>query len=117
LPEDAPQRRYLVREVFDAVPWRLLPTNFPPWPAVSQQTRCWLDTGCLEAPVHDLHLLLQLAQGRTGHPSAVNRGCLLTLTCQFGLARLVVELRGDQPYGDQDDPGGNEVGEPIAGRQ
>ena len=78
LPEDALQRRYPLREVFNALrwivragaPWRLLPTNFPPWPAVYQQTRRWLDAGCFEALVHDLRLLLRLQQGRDGQPSA-----------------------------------------------
>ena len=39
MTEDAPQRRHELREVFNALrwivragaPWRLLPTNFPPW--------------------------------------------------------------------------------------
>src|SRR5579864_6298879 len=39
---------------------------------------------------------------------------LLTLTCQFSLARLVVELCGDQHDGEQDEPKGDEVGEPVA---
>jgi transposase len=70
---------YPLREVFNALrwivragaPWRLLPTNFPPWPTVYQQTRRWLDAGCFEALVHDLRLLLRLAAGRKGQPSAV----------------------------------------------
>ena len=78
LPEDALQRRYPLREVFNALrwivragaPWRLLPTNFPPWPTVYQQTRRWLEAGCFEALVHDLRLLLREAQGRAGQPSA-----------------------------------------------
>ena len=78
LPEDALQRRYPLREVFNALRWsvragarwRLLPTNFPPWPAAYQQTRRWLDAGCFEALVHDLRLL-RGAQGRSGQPSAV----------------------------------------------
>src|SRR5260370_37065893 len=78
LPEDALQRRYPVREVFNALrwivragaPWRLLPTNFPPWPTVYQRTRRWLDAGCFEALVHDLRLLLREAQGRAAQPSA-----------------------------------------------
>lgn len=45
--EDAAQRDYELRDVFDALrwivragsPWRLLPHDFPPWPAVYQQTR------------------------------------------------------------------------------
>src|SRR6185437_4154432 len=79
LPEDALQRRYPLREVFNAArwivragaPWRLLPTNFPPWPIVYQQTRRWMEAGCFEALVHDLRLLLRLLAGRTGQPSAV----------------------------------------------
>ena len=46
--EAAPQRRYDLREVFNALrwmvragaPWRLLPHECPPWPAVYQQTQC-----------------------------------------------------------------------------
>jgi transposase len=78
LPEDALQRRSPLREVFNALrwigrsgaPWRLLPTNFPPWPTVYQQTRRWLDAGCFEVLVHELRLLLRLEQGRAGQPSA-----------------------------------------------
>jgi transposase len=77
LSEEALQRRHPLREVFNAVrwivragaPWRLLPTNFPPWPVVYQQTRRWLDAGCFEALVHDLRVLLRLEAGRTGQPS------------------------------------------------
>jgi transposase len=76
--EAALQRRYALREVFNALrwivragaPWRLLPTNFPPWPAVYQQTRRWLDANCFEALVHDLRLLVRLGVGRKGQPSA-----------------------------------------------
>src|SRR5258707_2922555 len=78
LPEDALQRRYRLREVFNALrwivragaPWRLLPTNFPPWPTVYQQARRWVEAGCFEALVHDLRLLLRRAAGRPGQPSA-----------------------------------------------
>ena len=78
LAEDALQRRYPLREIFNALlwivragaPWRLLPTNFPPWPTVYQQARRWVEAGCFEALVHDLRLLLRLAKGRAGQPSA-----------------------------------------------
>lgn len=78
LDEGALQRRYALRAVFNAVrwfvragaPWRLLPTNFPPWPTVYQQARRWLEAGCFEALVHDLRLLLRLALGRAGQPAA-----------------------------------------------
>jgi len=76
--EDAPQRRHDLREVFNALrwlartgaEWRLLPHDFPRWEAVYQQTRRWLAAGVFEAMVHDLRLLLRLAAGRPGQPSA-----------------------------------------------
>ena len=79
LPEAAGQRRYAQREVFNArrwmvragAPWRLLPTNFPPWPAVYQQTQRWIAAGCFEAMVHDLRMLVRLAHGRQPDPTAV----------------------------------------------
>jgi transposase len=75
----APQRVHDLREVFNALrwlvragaPWRLLPTNLPPWEAVYQQTQRWLQAGVFAAMVHDLRMLLRLAQGRTPDPSAI----------------------------------------------
>lgn len=75
----APQRRHPPREVFNALrwivragaPWRLLPTNLPPWTTVHQQTQRWLAAGCFEALVHDLRLLLRLTEGRGAQPTAV----------------------------------------------
>jgi transposase len=79
MDEDAPQRRHDLREVFNALrwivragaPWRLLPTNFPPWAAVYQQTQRWIAAGCFEAIVHDLRALLRWADDRADDPSAV----------------------------------------------
>src|SRR5437660_10633284 len=78
LPEDAGQRRYALREVFNALrwivragaPWRLLPNDFPRWEAVYQQTQRWIVAGSFEAIVHDLRALLRVAQGRNAQPSA-----------------------------------------------
>jgi transposase len=75
---DAPQRRHDLREVYNALrwivragaPWRMLPTNFPPWEAVYQQTQRWLAAGCFEAMVHDLRVLLRWLQGRADAPTA-----------------------------------------------
>jgi transposase len=77
--EDAPQRDYALRDVFDALrwlvktgcQWRYLPGDFPPWEAVYQQARRWLAAGCFEAVAHDLRELLRLAEGRNPGPSAV----------------------------------------------
>ena len=76
--EDAPQRRHDLREVFNAVrwlvragaPWRLLPTNFPPWEIVYQQAQRWLAAGVFEQLVHDLRMLLREAADRPPHPTA-----------------------------------------------
>lgn len=76
---DAPQRRYALREVFNATrwmvrsgaPWRMLPTNFPPWEAVYQQTQRWIDAGVFAEMTHDLRELLRWSEGRDPEPSAV----------------------------------------------
>jgi transposase len=79
MDEEAPQRRYEVREVFNALrwivrtgaQWRMLPTNFPPWPAVYQQTQRWVAAGCFAAMVHNLRAILRWAEGRADDPTAV----------------------------------------------
>jgi transposase len=79
LREDAGQRDYTLRDVFDALrwvvktgaQWRYLPHDFPPWPAVYQQARRWLSAGCFENMAHDLRELLRIASGRHPSPSAV----------------------------------------------
>lgn len=76
--EDAPQREHPLREVFNALrwlvrsgaAWRMLPHDFPPWPAIYQQSQRWIKTGVLEAMVHDLRQLLRMCQGRCAQPSA-----------------------------------------------
>jgi transposase len=75
---DAPQRKHDLREVFNALrwivrsgaPWRYLPTNFPPWEAVYQQTQRWIGAGVFDAIVHDLRTLLRWLQGRADQPTA-----------------------------------------------
>ena len=76
---DAPQRTHALREVFNATrwmvrsgaPWRYLPTNFPPWEAVYQQARRWIDAGVFVEMTHDLRELLRWSDGRDPDPSAV----------------------------------------------
>lgn len=43
----------------------------PPWPAVSQQTRRWIDAGVFEAIIADLRELIRLGEGRDPQPSAM----------------------------------------------
>lgn len=76
---DSEQRQHDLRAVFNALRWlvrsgahwRMMPHEFPPWPAVYQQMRRWLDAGCFEAMVHDLRVLLREYAGRQGQPSAM----------------------------------------------
>lgn len=75
---DAPQREHDLREVFNALrwmvrtgaQWRYVPADFPPWPAVYQQTRRWIDAECFEAIVHDIRAVLRKAAGKQELPTA-----------------------------------------------
>jgi transposase len=93
MEKDAPQRKYELREMFNALrwivragaPWRLLPNNFPPWELVYQQTQRWLRAGCFEDIVSDMRSIIRVAQGRQGQPSAVILdGRTLQSTCESG---------------------------------
>jgi len=78
MDETAPQRRHDLREVFNGLrfivrtgmQWRFMPHDLPPWAAVYQQTRRWLEAGSFAAIVHDLRAVLRLVQGRAAEPSA-----------------------------------------------
>jgi len=78
MAEDAPQRTYPLREVFNGLrwlvragaSWRMLPHDLPPWTVVYQQTQRWLHAGCFAAIVHDLREILRQAQGRKAQPTA-----------------------------------------------
>ena len=78
MAEEAPQRDYPLREVFNGLrwmaragaPWRLIPNDLPPWHAVFEQTHRWIRAGCFEAIVHDLREMLRVALGRDPQPSA-----------------------------------------------
>ena len=69
--EDAAQRKYPLRDLFDALrwivragaPWRMMPGDLPPWETVYQQTQRWIGWGCFEAIVHDVRELLRHLSG------------------------------------------------------
>jgi len=79
MTEEAPQREHSLREVFNGLrwliragaSWRMMPHDLPPWHAVYQQTQRWLRAGVFEMIVHDLRVLLRLAQGRQDRPTGV----------------------------------------------
>ena len=78
MTEDAPQRDYSLREVFNGLrwlaragaQWRMLPNDLPPWYTVYQQTQRWLKAGVFEALVHDLRMLLREIAFRMPQPRA-----------------------------------------------
>jgi transposase len=78
MTEEAPQRLHSLPEVCNGLrwlvragaPWRMMPKDLPPWEAVYQQTQRWLKAGVFEAIVHDVRVVLRLAEGREGQPSA-----------------------------------------------
>src|ERR1700677_11363 len=76
--DDAPQRHYDLREVFNGLryivrggnSWRMIPNDLPPWEIVYQQTQRWIAAGVFEAMVHDLREMLRMAEGRAPDPTA-----------------------------------------------
>ena len=76
MTEDAPQRDYPLREVFNGVRWlarparngACSPNDLPPWYTVYQQTRRWLNAGVFEALVHDLRMLVARIADRAPSP-------------------------------------------------
>jgi len=75
---DAPQRKHSLRDLYNCLrwflragcPWRMMPNDLPPWPAVQQQTERWLAARCFERMAEDLRLLLRLGEERGGQPTA-----------------------------------------------
>ena len=77
--EDAPQREYPLRDVFNALrwfvradcPWRQMPNDLPPWWVVQQQCQRWMVAGVFELMAQDLRALLrELLHGRKPEPTA-----------------------------------------------
>jgi transposase len=67
LPEDAGQRHYDLREVYNALrwivqagaSWGMMPHELPPWHTVYEQTQRGLEAFCFEAMAHHLRLLIR----------------------------------------------------------
>jgi transposase len=79
MEEEAPQRAYPLRAVFNALryfvragcPWRLMPHDLPPWRVVYEQTQRWNRAGSFEAMAHDLRTVLRALAERKEQPTAV----------------------------------------------
>jgi transposase len=78
MSEDAPQRDFPLREVFNGLryivrtgaPWRWMPHDLPPWHVVYQQSQRWIKAGVFESLAHDLRAVLRIAAGRKENPTA-----------------------------------------------
>ncbi len=78
MKESARQRKYPLREIFNAVrwfvragcPWRMFPHDLPPWQIVQQQTLRWIRQGCFEAMAKELRILMRWLAERESHPTA-----------------------------------------------
>jgi transposase len=78
MTEEAPQREYPLREVFNGLryivgtgaQWRWMPHDLPPWHVVYQQSQRWIKAGVFESLVHDLRAVLRIADGRKESPTA-----------------------------------------------
>jgi transposase len=78
MTEDAPQRDFPLREVFNGLrwivrsgsSWRLMPHDLPPWSVVYQQSQRWIKASVFESLVHDLRAVLRIADGRKESPTA-----------------------------------------------
>jgi transposase len=72
MTEDAPQRDFPLREVFNGLrwivrsgsSWCLMPHDLPPWHVVYQQAQRWIKAKVFESLVHDLRAVLRIAEGR-----------------------------------------------------
>jgi transposase len=85
--EDAGRREHALREVFNAMryvarsgcAWRMVPGDLPPWAAVYQQFRRWLEAGVFEILVADVQSISREWAGRKGQPTAI---CIDSRTLQ-----------------------------------
>ena len=78
MTEDAPQREYPLREVFNGLrwmvrsgaTWRMMPNDLPPWNVVYQQMQRWIKAQVFEVIANDLRAVLRIAEGRNEQPTA-----------------------------------------------
>src|SRR5215813_732339 len=83
MTEDAPQREYPLREVFNGLrwivrtgaQWRWICHDLPPWHVVYQQSQRMIKASVFESFVHDLRAVLRIADGRKEGPTAAILAC------------------------------------------
>src|SRR5262245_39921720 len=78
MTENAPQRNFPLREVFNGLryivrtgaPWRRMPHDLPPWQVVYQRSQRRIKAGVFESFAHDMRDVLRIAEGRKESPTA-----------------------------------------------
>src|SRR5262249_24484632 len=76
--EDATQRDFPLREVFNGLrwivrtgaQWRLMPHDLPPWHVVYHASQRGIKAGVFESLVYGLRAVLRIAEGRKESPTA-----------------------------------------------
>lgn len=78
MTEEAPQREYPLREVFNGLrlmvrsgaTWRMMPNDLPPWNVIYQQMQRWIKAQVFESLASDLRAVLRIVDGRNEQPTA-----------------------------------------------
>jgi len=78
MTDEAPQREYPLREVFNGLrwmvrsgaTWRMMPNDLPPWNVVYQQMQRWIKAQVFESLASDLRAVLRIVDGRNEQPTA-----------------------------------------------
>jgi len=78
MTEEAPQREYSLREVFNGLrwlvrsgaTWRMMPNDLPPWNVIYQQMQRWIKAQVFESLASDLRAVLRIVDGRNEQPTA-----------------------------------------------
>ena len=78
MTEEAPQREYSLREVFNGLRWlvrsgatcRMMPNDLPPWNVIYQQMQRWIKAQVFESLASDLRAVLRIVDGRNEQPTA-----------------------------------------------
>ena len=92
MTEEAPQREYSLREVFNGLrwlvrsgaTWRMMPNDLPPWNVIYQQMQRWIKAQVFESLASDLRAVLRIVDGRNERKPSVIRRNLQEIVVQPG---------------------------------
>jgi transposase len=78
MTDEAPQREYPLREVFNGLrwmvhsgaTWRMMSNDLPPWNVIYQQMQRWIKAQVFESLASDLRAVLRIVDGQNEQPTA-----------------------------------------------